>query len=282
MLRIAVPNKGALSEAAVQLLKEAGYKTRRSGRELVLLDHANEVELFFLRPRDIAVYVGEGSIHVGITGRDLLADTPDCAAIEHRALGFGVSQFRFAGPAGQYTDLSQLEGKRIATSYDVLLREFLASQGLDAKVVHLDGAVESSVALGVADLVADVVETGSTLKAAGLEVFGPSVMRSEAVLITRPDHVSDPGLYKLDRRIQGVLVAREYVLVDYDIPATHLDQAVAITPGLESPTISGLHDPAWRAVRSMVRRKELNDAMDNLADLGARGIIVTDIVACRL
>ncbi|RRD45396.1 ATP phosphoribosyltransferase [Buchananella hordeovulneris] len=282
MLRIAVPNKGALSEAAISLLKEAGYHTRRQGRELVLTDQSNDVELFFLRPRDIAVYVGQGTVHVGITGRDLLHDTAETAAVEHRALRFGAATFRFAGPVGRYATVGDLAGARIATSYDVLVRRYLEQQGVSATVVHLDGAVESSVQLGVADAVADVVETGATLKAAGLEVFGEPLLHSEAVLITRPSWQDHPAVRRLDRRIQGVLVAREYVLVDYDIPAGQLEQAVAITPGLQSPTVADLHDPRWKAVRSMVRQAEVNTILDRLEEVGARGIIVTDILACRL
>ena len=281
MLRIAVPNKGSLSEPAITMLTEAGYRTRRTGRELVLLDEANEVELFFLRPRDIAVYVGQGTVHAGITGRDLLLDS-GMEAVEHLPLGFARSTFRFAAPAGTMRSLDDVEGRRVATSYDVLVRGYLAAQGVDAQTVHLDGAVESSVQLGVADLIADVVETGTTLRAAGLETFGEPILTSEAVLITTERYREAPGLATLVRRLEGVLRARSYVLVDYDVPMSRLHLAAALTPGLESPTVSPLQNPDWVAVRSMVPRAEVNRVMDELYEAGARAILVSSLLACRL
>jgi ATP phosphoribosyltransferase len=280
VLRIAVPNKGSLSEPATQMLAEAGYRRRRD-RELVLPDPDNDVEFFFLRPRDIAVYVGHGTVDVGITGRDLLLDS-GTSAVEHRALGFARSTFRFAAPEGTVSSVQDLAGKRVATSYDVLVGDYLAERGIEASVVHLDGAVESSVQLGIADAVADVVETGSTLRAAGLEVFGDPILQSEAVLIRPASRPEDDAVAVLDRRIQGVLVARQYVLMDYDVPVEHVDRAVAVTPGLESPTVSPLHDGNWRAVRAMVRREDTHRTMDELYSVGARAIIVTSIHASRL
>lgn len=281
MLRIAVPNKGSLSEPATTMLKEAGYRTRRTGRELVLIDEANEVELFFLRPRDIAVYVGQGTVHAGITGRDLLLDS-GVQAVEHLALGFARSTFRFAAPAGTMSSLADVAGKRVATSYDVLVREYLRAQGVEAITVHLDGAVESSVQLGVADLIADVVETGTTLRAAGLEVFGEPILASEAVLITTEAYRDEPGLATLVRRLEGAMRARSYVLIDYDVRMNDLHLATAITPGLESPTVSPLQNPDWVAVRSMVPRADMNRVMDELYEVGARAILVSSLLACRL
>lgn len=284
MLRIAVPNKGSLSEPAVEMLREAGYRQRRDPRELVLADPDNDAEFFFLRPRDIAVYVGSGTVDVGITGRDLLLDS-GADAVEHMQLGFGGSTFRYAAPAGTITSLEQVQGLRVATSYEVLVEGHLRAHGVDATVVHLDGAVESAVQLGVADVVADVVSTGTTLRGAGLEVFGDPILVSEAVLI-RPRKVAEAdvptGVEVLSRRLQGVLTAHEYVLMDYDVPVSLVDRAVAITPGLESPTVSPLHDRDWAAVRAMVRRDRTNQVMDALYDVGARAILVTRIHASRL
>ena len=280
MLRIAVPNKGSLSDPAIQMLSEAGYRRRRD-RELVLPDPANDVEFFFLRPRDIAVYVGAGTVDAGITGRDLLLDS-GVDAVEHRPLGFARSTFHFAAPTGSVSSIEELAGARVATSYDVLVSNYLAERGIEASVVHLDGAVESSVQLGIADVVADVVETGSTLRAAGLEVFGEPLLRSEAVLIRPASRPAEAGINVLDRRLQGVLVARSYVLMDYDVPKELVEQAVAVTPGLESPTVSPLHDRDWVAVRAMVRRADTNRVMDELYGVGARAIIVTSIHASRL
>jgi len=282
VLRIAVPNKGSLSEPAVSMLREAGYRQRRDARELVLPDPDNDVEFFFLRPRDVAVYVGAGTVDVGITGRDLLIDSAS-SAVEHLPLGFARSTFRFAGTAGRLTDARQIAGLRVATSYSELVAAYLRERGIEPEaVVRLDGAVESAIRLGVADVIADVVETGSTLRAAGLEVFGEPILRSEAVLVRRADVEQPAGLDILTRRLQGVLTAREYVLMDYDVPLELVEQAVAITPGLESPTVSPLHNGQWAAVRAMVPRSQTNRVMDALYDVGARAILVTSILACRI
>ncbi|MFI7588926.1 ATP phosphoribosyltransferase [Spongisporangium articulatum] len=282
MLRVAVPNKGSLSESAAAMLREAGYRQRSDGgRELMLADPANDIEFFFLRPRDIAVYIGTGTLDLGITGRDLLLDS-EAPADEVVSLGFGGSTFRFAAPPSAVTEFGQIAGRRVATSYPGLVRQYLADRGVDAEVVRLDGAVETAVNLGVADVIADVVETGTTLRAAGLAVFGEPILESEAVLVRRRGADPDPAVDVLVRRLQGVLVARQYVLMDYDVRVETVEQACAITPGLESPTVSPLHDKGWVAIRAMVPRSRTNQVMDDLYDLGARGILVTSIHACRL
>ena len=281
MLRIAVPNKGSLAEPAADMLREAGYKVRRDLKELVVSDPDNEVELFYLRPRDIAVYVGSGTVDAGITGRDLLLDSGS-DAVEVMVLGFGRSTFRYAARAGSLGSVAEIAGKRVATSYPGLVQAHLAGVGVSAQVVRLDGAVETAITLGVADVIADVVETGATLRSQGLAVFGEPILTSEAVLIRRAQVSEDNGVGVLRRRLLGVVTARDYVLLDYDCPAEHVEAACQITPGLESPTVSPLHDPAWVAVRAMVPRKGTNRVMDELYDLGARGILVTHIAACRL
>ena len=281
MLRIAVPNKGALSQASQTMLSEAGYLQRRDSRELVLTDEENNVEFFYLRPRDIAVYVGSGTLDVGITGRDLLMDS-DSAAEEALPLGFAKSTFRFAGPFGQFSDVRELAGKRIATSYDRLLRQYLEEAGIDAGVVRLDGAIESSIRLGVADAIADVVETGNTMRAAGLEVFGEPIMRSEAMLIRQREVEDTDAVDILARRLRGVLVARQYVMMDYDIREDLLEEATAVTPGLEAPTVSSLSREGWVAVRAMVPQRTTNQTMDRLYEVGARAILVSPIAAARL
>jgi len=280
MLRIAVPNKGSLSEAAGELLHEAGYR-RRTDRELLVIDPAAGVELFYLRPRDIAVYVGSGRLDIGITGRDLLLDSR-ADAEEILPLGFGRSTFRFAGRPGTGSTLEDLKGRRIATSFPGLVQAHLDKAGVPADVVKLDGAVEISIQLGVADVIADVVETGSTLRQAGLELIGSPILESEAVVIKRRDAEPAAGSEQFLRRLQGVLVARKYVLMDYDIQAERLREAVDLTPGLESPTVSPLHSEGWVAVRAMVPREQTQRIMDDLWEIGARAILVTDIRACRL
>lgn len=281
MLRVAMPNKGSLAESAAEIMREAGYRGRRESKELVVVDADNDVELFFLRPRDIAVYVGRGTLDVGITGRDLLLDS-GAPAIEAMQLGFGASTFRYAARPGVASSVCDLAGKRVATSFEGLVESDLRNAGVEASVVRLDGAVETAVTLGVADVIADVVETGTTLRNAGLEVFGEPILKSEAVLIRPAEAGANPAVDVLVRRLQGVLTARDYVMLDYDIRKDLVEKASAITPGLESPTISPLHDPDYVAVRAMVPRKRTNALMDELYDLGARAILVTEIAACRL
>ena len=281
MLRVAIPNKGQLSEPARDMLREAGYTAVATTRELVVQDPDNDVEFFFLRPRDIATYVGQGTLDVGITGQDLMRDSGS-DAVEVLQLGFAPSTFRLAAPKGTAGTPGDLAGRRIATSYPGILASWLGEQGIAATIVRLDGAVENSVALGVADAVADVVATGTTLRQAGLEVIGDPVFRSQAILIARGDIADRAAVDVFVRRLQGVIVARSYVLVDYDIPNDTVAAACAITPGIESPTVSPLHDSSWSAVRAMVPRKEVHTVMDRLYDIGARGVIVTDIHACRL
>ena len=281
MLRIAVPNKGSLAEESIAILKEAGYRQRTDSRDLVLIDNENGVEFYYLRPRDIAIYVGSGELEAGITGRDLLIDSA-AAAQELMSLNFGASTFRFAAPADRQWSMEDIAGKRVATAYPGLVDHHLKALGIKAQVVRLDGAVESSVRLGVADLIADVVSTGTTLRQAGLKIFGEVILSSEAVVIAREGVAIPSELEILIRRLQGVVTARMYVLLDYDIPKNLVEKACAITPGLESQTISPLQNADWVAVRAMVKRKETNQVMDELWALGARGILVTDIHACRL
>jgi ATP phosphoribosyltransferase len=281
MLRIAVPNKGSLSEPASAMLREAGYRQRGDARELVLQDPENDTEFFFLRPRDIAVYVGSGRLDVGITGRDLLLDS-GAAAEETLPLGFGASTFRYAARPGTVTGVADFAGLRVATSYPGLVAKHLAGHGVDADVIRLDGAVETAVRLGVADVIADVVSTGTTLRQAGLAVLGDPILQSEAVLIRHAGAAQSAAVAQLERRLQGVIVARTYVMIDYDIRAELVERACDLTPGFESPTVSPLHREGWVAVRAMVPRKDTNRVMDALWEIGARGILVTDIAACRL
>ena len=280
-MKIAVPNKGSLADASIQVLKEAGYRQRSDSRDLVLTDAENGVEFYYLRPRDIALYVGSGELQAGITGRDLLIDSA-ASAEEVLPLDFGGSTFRFAAPASNKWQLKDIAGKRVASAYPGLVENYLDGAGIKAEIVRLDGAVESSVRLGVADLIADVVSTGNTLRQAGLEMFGDPILKSEAILIKRKGAPVAPEFDTLQRRLSGVVIARQYVLLDYDIEKSALEEACALTPGLESPTISPLAKDGWVAVRAMVPRKETNRVMDELWAIGARGILVTDIHACRL
>ena len=281
MLKVAIPNKGQLADPAREMLQEAGYLRNAGVRDLVVQDPANDVEFFFLRPKDVALYVGAGTLDIGITGRDMLLDS-GADATELLPLGFAPSTFRLAAPIGTARAFTDFEGKRIATSYDGLLRSWLTQTGINATVVRLDGAVENAVALGVADAVADVVATGTTLRKAGLEVVGDPILVSEATVVRRTGAPMTTPVDTMIRRLQSVMVARTVVLVDYDIKSDNLAAACAITPGIESPTVSPLHESDWSAVRAMVKSSDVHRVMDELYELGARGILVTDIRACRL
>jgi len=281
MLRIAVPNKGTLSAPSSQMLRDAGYLQRTDPKDLICRDEANQVEFFYLRPRDIATYVGSGDLDLGVTGRDLLVDSGVPAA-ELLDLGFAGATFRWAAPAGSLTSTDEIGGRRIATAYPGVVARYLSEHHLKADVVRLDGAVENAVRLGVADLIADVVETGATLRQAGLVTFGEPLLRSSAIMIGRDGDQPANGISQLIRRLQGVLVARSYVMLAYDVEANLLEQATGLTPGIESPTVSPLLREGWVAVQAMVQRREVHQIMDALYELGARAILVTDIANCRL
>lgn len=281
LLKIALPNKGSLADKAAEMMRDIGYRQRNDPKDLTLVDLENHVEFYYLRPRDIATYIGEGILDIGITGRDLLLDS-GASATELMGLGFGGSRFRFAAPPGEITTLSGLHGKRVATAYPGLLGRYLETAGVDARLIKLDGAVESAVRLGVADAIADVVDTGTTLRKAGLELFGDPILISEAILIQRADHPTQPGVAGLIRRISGLLVAKNYVMLDYDVPSEHLTRTCEVAPGREGPTVSTLTKDGWHAVRVMVPRKGAQQLMDDLWDAGARAILVSEISACRL
>ena len=285
MLKIAVPNKGTMAAPAVTMLSEAGYRQRADDRDLICRDDANDVEFFYLRPRDIATYVGSGDLDLGLTGRDLLVDSGS-DAVEVLDLGFAPATFRFAARVGEFpdgnTDVQAFAGRRIATAYAGVVQRHLIDNGVSATVVHLDGAVENAIRLGVADVIADVVATGGTLRQAGLEPVGKPILESAGVLIAGADNQDRPGMLQLVRRLQGVLVARRYVMLAYDVRADRLDDAVALTPGIESPTVSPLHREGWVAVQAMVLRDDAHQIMDELYDVGARAILVTAVHACRL
>ena len=283
MLQIALPNKGALSDDAVDLADEAGYHCRRRGRELSVRDTEHGVEFIFLRPRDIATYVSKGIIDLGVTGLDLTYDSG--ADVEHvMDLGFGNARFCYAVPkSSDLTPDAFTSDTRIATSYDDLVRQDLAERGIDADVVPLDGAVEISIQLGVADAIADVVQTGRTIDEAGLKTTGDPILRSQAILVAQNSETAEKEkAQRFAERIKGILVAREYVVVEYDLPEAHLPEAREITPGIESPTVSPLNKDGWVAVKAMIKRDAVNEVMDDLTELDARGIIVTDIRTCRI
>ena len=260
MLRIALPNKGSLSEGAVSIVSEAGYACGRAAKELAKLDSSNDVEFFFLRPRDIAVYVSRGVIDLGITGRDLNEDAAE-PALEVLPLGFGRSAFRYAVPAGSGLTPESLGGRRVACSYRNIVERDLRRRGVEATVVKVDGAVEISIRLGVADAVAE----------------------SEAIVVARDAATAAlPQAVTFLHRLKGIVVGRAYEMLEYDIPRAALEQAVVLTPGIESPTVAPLSDPDWVAVKALCLRKGINETMDQLERIGARGIVAAPIRAARI
>lgn len=281
MLKVAVPNKGSLSEAAVEILREAGYAGRGDSKSLTVIDKTNNVEFFFLRPKDIAIYVANGHLDLGITGRDLAADSMADVS-EILSLSFGASTFRYAAPRDQDWTVDMLHGKRIATSYPNVVRKDLAKRGITAEVIRLDGAVEISIKLGVADAIADVVSTGRTLRQQGLEPFGEPLVDSEAVIVGRKNAPITPEQQVLLRRVEGILHAQNFLMLDYNVQRNLLKDATKITPGLSGPTVSPLALEDWVAVRAMVPKSEANAIMDELAALGARAILASEIRIARI
>jgi ATP phosphoribosyltransferase len=252
-----------------------------------MIDDENGIEFFYLRPKDIATYVGSGDLHLGVTGHDLMEESGSQVQ-EVLKLGFGASKFRFAAPEGRDWKLEDLDGKTIATSYPRLVRSHLSGKRIGAKIIKLDGAVEISVQLGLADAIADVVSSGRTLRQHGLKVIGDPIAESEAMLIEREPRMDRQETQDVidakkifAERLRGVVYARQYLMLDYDCPKVKLEAAKEITPGLQAPTIAPLSDEDWVAVRSMVRKSESNRVMDKLATVGARAILTSEIRSCR-
>ncbi|AKK11095.1 ATP phosphoribosyltransferase [Corynebacterium uterequi] len=280
MIKIAVPNKGALSEKAAHILEEAGYKPRRD-KQLNVPDPDNGVEFYFLRPKDIAIYVAQGHLDLGITGRDLAGDS-GAEVDEVLPLGFGVSTFRYAAPEDQEWSVDQLDGVRIASSYPHLVAADLDSRGMSAEIIRLDGAVEISIKLGVADVIADVVSTGATLRQQGLKPFGEPIVSSEAVIIKGKDRELTAEHEVVISRIRGILTAHNYLMLDYNIPRSQLQKATTITPGLSGPTVMPLSVEDWVAVRALVPRKQANQDIDELTKIGAEAILASDLRIARI
>ena len=281
LLRIGVPSKGRLAELAAQLLADAGLAFRRTERSLFARCKDMPVEVTFLRTDDIPVLVAEGAIDLGITGADLVAESG--AEVTHR-LDLGVGTCRLAlcvpddsGIAGPQA----LAGKRIATSFPRITRGWLADHGVEARFVELTGSVEVMIALGVADAIVDLVETGSTLAANRLKILA-EIGRYETVLVQN-HRIADPVLAdRIVRRLEGIVIARGWSLLEYNVPRARLADAEAITPGFDSPTVMQLEDQAWCAIRAMVKRGEVHAVMERLEAIGASAIIETRIANCRL
>ena len=280
-LRIGLPSKGRLSDIAGDLLKQAGLSFRRQNRGLFAKVSGLPVDLIFLRHDDIPTLCAEGAIDMGITGSDLLEESGGAAEIRMR---LGVGRCRLAICVPDDADLksaADLDGKRIATSFPQITERYLSQHQATAHLVSLSGSVEVMIQLGVADAIVDLVETGSTLAANRLRIL-EEIDSYETVLIQNGKCRDTEMADRVVRRLEGVVIARDYSLLEYNVPRSKLNAAEQITPGFNSPTINSLEDPDWCSVRVMVKRGAVIDAMERLESLGASAVIETPISNCRL
>jgi ATP phosphoribosyltransferase len=285
VIKVALPNKGQLFEPTMDILAACGYKVSKSLRSLSTLDADNGVEFYFLRPGDIPVYVSKGTLDAGITGADFVAETA-ARPTKLLDLNYGKSKLCAAVPVeSTIKDLKALLGLRIATSFPRIAKSYYAEKYGDEqklRIVSLEGAVEISIKLGIADAIVDIVETGTTLKQAGLKIIGQPLFESQAALYAHPKRESKAELVVLKNRLAGRLIALEYMMVEYDAPKVVLKKACVVTPGIESPTVTSLQKPDWFAVKAMVKRRESQKIMDELAKLGCKGILLTSIDSARI
>jgi ATP phosphoribosyltransferase len=281
LLRIGIPSKGRLAELSAQLLADAGLAFRRTDRSLFARCKDMPVEVTFLRTDDIPVLTAEGAIDLGITGADLVAESG--AEVVHRLdLGVGTCRLALCVPDdAAIADARHLAGCRVATSFPRITRRWLADRGVEAHFVELSGSVEVMIALGVADAIVDLVETGSTLAANRLRVLD-EIGRYETVLVQHPALVDVALADRIVRRLEGIVIARSWSLLEYNVPRSRLSEAEAITPGFDSPTVMALEDATWCAVRAMVKRSDVHAVMERLEAIGASAVIETRIGNCRL
>ncbi len=283
-LRIGLPSKGRLNEVSVDLLQHAGLSFRRMDRTLFARVRDMPIDVIFLRSDDIPVLCGKGAIHLGLTGSDLVAET-EVEVNTLLELGVGRCSLALCTPLDRpISSLAQLDGKRVATSFPRITRRFLADRSVSVDLVSLSGSVEVMVQLEVADAIVDLVETGSTLAANRLQIF-EKIGNYQTVLIQGPDGLAGPHaelIGEIVRRLEGVIIARSWSLLEYNVARSQLAAAEKITPGFKSPTVNALEDPDWCAVRAMVRTSEVHAVMEQLEKLGAAAILETEIRNCRL
>lgn len=276
-----------MSEIAGDLLGQAGLKYRRQNRGLFARVNGLPVDIIFLRTDDIPTLCAEGAIDMGITGSDLIeeaghAPSPQSTVQTRMQLGVGRCRLAICVPEdASFQSAADLDGRRIATSFPEITKSYLAKHDADAHLVSLAGSVEIMIGLGVADAIVDLVETGSTLAANRLRIL-ETIDSYETVLIQGKDCRDRETADRVVRRLEGVVIARDYSLLEYNLPRTKLGEAEEITPGFRSPTVNALEDSDWCSVRVMVKRKEVIDAMEKLESLGASAIMETAISNCRL
>jgi ATP phosphoribosyltransferase len=279
MIKVALPNKGQLFEPTMDILMACGYKVSKSLRSLSTLDGENGVEFYFLRPGDIPLYIANGILDAGVTGKDFVAEQ-GVSPSKLVSLNYGASRLCAAVPEGSsIRSLAELKELRIATSFPNIVRRYF---GGHSKLVELEGAVEISVKLGIADAVVDIVETGTTLVQASLRIVGDPLFESRAALYAHPGRETQEEVLVLKSRLEGKLLAMEYMMVEYDAPESILKQACAITPGIESPTVMALEKTGWRSVKALIKKRDAQRIMDSLAKLGCKGILLTAVDSARI
>jgi ATP phosphoribosyltransferase len=280
-IRIGLPSKGRLSDLAIELLKEAGIRFRRQNRSLFAKVRDLPIDIIFLRTDDIPVLCAEGAIDMGITGADLVAEA-NVDVDTRLSLNVGKCRLAICVPDDlEFNDPHQLDGKRIATSFTNVTKNFLAEHNATAHLVPLSGSVEIMITLGIADVIVDLVESGSTLAANRLKI-AYEIGQYETVLIQNKQQRHSEMAQRVIRRLEGVVIARGYSLLEYNIPQDNLEAALKITPGFKSPTITPLDDQQWSAVRVMVKSSDITSVMDQLEEIQASAILETPINNCRL
>ncbi|PCJ58023.1 MAG: ATP phosphoribosyltransferase [Planctomycetota bacterium] len=279
-IKIGIPSKGRLSDPVIQLLKRSGLKFRRSHRALYAHCKKNPITLVFVRADDIPLLVSEGAIDMGITGSDLVQEN-NAHVDQLLDVGFGDCRLCVAAPKNKIKNLKQLDGKKIVTSFPTITKKFFKKQGIKVTTFEVSGSVEVMIALGLADAIVDLVESGDTLRDNDLVVV-KDIGNYETVLISNPQISKSKTALWLKKRIEGVVIADQYCLLEYNIQQKNLKKAESITPGFESPTVSPLEDSNWFAIKVMVNMTEIHEVMDKLEKIGATAIMQMTINNCRL
>jgi len=277
-LRIAIQKSGRLSEKSLELLKEAGIRLNNGSRKLRSEAQTFPLEVIYLRDDDIPEYVQDGVAHIGIVGENEYAEK-ECNAELIQRLGYSRCRLSIAIPKSEeYGSVKDLEGKRIATSYPVILKKFLAENGVSAQIHVISGSVEIGPSLGIADAIFDIVSSGSTLISNGLKEVEVA-MKSEAVIVANPN--LDPEISKIKDdllfRIRAVMAASTHKYILLNAPNDKLDDILALLPGMRSPTVLPLAEEGWSSVHSVLMEKTFWEVIDQLKEKGAQGILVIPI-----
>lgn len=278
MLRIAVQSKGRLYEDTMNLLNEADIKVGSSKRTLLVQSSNFPIEVLYLRDDDIPQSVANGVADIGVVGENEFAEKCEDAEIIYR-LGFGKCRLSLAIPKSvDYNSIEWFDGKKIATSYPMILRKYLESHEVKSQIHVITGSVEISPGIGLADGIFDIVSSGSTLVSNNLKEV-EVVMNSEAVLIANKnlDAEKRKTLEEVLFRIKAVRNAEDKKYVRMNAPKDKLDEIISVLPGLKSPTVIPLADSEWCSVHTVLGEKRFWEIIGKLKDLGAQGILVTPI-----